>query len=685
MLLPRAISATRSCLVLAALFLTISAVSAQGGRGDWYMSGHDPQHTRRSLFVGPATADQKWECYTGDEYGVSSPAIGAEGCIYVGSGDCRLYAINPDGTKRWGFLAADAVWDSPAIASDGTVYMRAGNGALYAIGTDGCQKWTFGNWTKGDPQVGPDDTVYVNAWPKSLYAVNPDGSQKWVFSDSANSPVFGLDGTIYTNSDSGTLYALNPNGSERWHIDGSGQPVAVGSDGSLFVQREETLGTRLRALDANGLEKWNCALGTYWNSTGLAADGTIRCLGSYLGEAVLSRVSADGWIQWTYRLGGYSYAPPIIDAAGTTYASSSNGLCAIAADGSLKWRSDLGRGYAGMAIGSDGTLYLASDDDKLYAIGPGQTPVAPYVSVSQPSSPGTINGPISYSINYMYATAVTLTEADISLICTGTANGTVSVAGEGNTSRTVTISGITGEGTINIAIAAATASNAVGNSLAAGPAQPFEVASKRIDPGDWRAFAHDAQHTGRSRYAGPAVPAQIWELNLDDYPSRLSGPVLDADGTIYVATDWVIAINPDGTEKKRYPCRYGLGPTSIGIGPAGTLLARTYDNALTSISAQGSEWQLSDYSWYASTSPVVASNGTVYIGDDLPALRALGSDGRLKWKLPLQSYLDIEPVVGQDGTIYVQPQNWTIYAINPDGSEKWHYKTDGMMWRPASV
>ena len=33
----------------------------------------------------------------------SSPAIGADGTIYVGSDDGKLYAINPDGTQKWAF------------------------------------------------------------------------------------------------------------------------------------------------------------------------------------------------------------------------------------------------------------------------------------------------------------------------------------------------------------------------------------------------------------------------------------------------------------------------------------------------------------------------------------------------------------------------------------------------------
>ena len=42
-------------------------------------------------------ATGKWEFLTGSSV-YSSPAIGADGTIYVGSYDSKFYAINPDGT-----------------------------------------------------------------------------------------------------------------------------------------------------------------------------------------------------------------------------------------------------------------------------------------------------------------------------------------------------------------------------------------------------------------------------------------------------------------------------------------------------------------------------------------------------------------------------------------------------------
>ena len=63
-----------------------------------------------------------------------SPAIGADGTVYVGSDDHHLYAINPDGTLKWKFQTGYTVWSSPAIGSDETVYIGSNDNYLYAIG-----------------------------------------------------------------------------------------------------------------------------------------------------------------------------------------------------------------------------------------------------------------------------------------------------------------------------------------------------------------------------------------------------------------------------------------------------------------------------------------------------------------------------------------------------------------------
>ena len=65
-----------------------------------------------------------WEFETGDKV-FSSPAIGPDGMVYVGSVDKKLYAINgKSGVKLWEFETGAGVSDSsPAIGPDGTVYV----------------------------------------------------------------------------------------------------------------------------------------------------------------------------------------------------------------------------------------------------------------------------------------------------------------------------------------------------------------------------------------------------------------------------------------------------------------------------------------------------------------------------------------------------------------------------------
>jgi len=81
-----------------------------------------------------------WEFKTGGRV-ISSPAIGSDGTVYVGSMDKKLYAINgKSGVKLWEFKTGDGVFSgvdsSPAIGSDGTVYVGSIDHKLYAIKTD---------------------------------------------------------------------------------------------------------------------------------------------------------------------------------------------------------------------------------------------------------------------------------------------------------------------------------------------------------------------------------------------------------------------------------------------------------------------------------------------------------------------------------------------------------------------
>jgi gliding motility-associated-like protein len=102
----------------------------------------------------------------------------------------------------------------------------------------------------------------------------------------------------------------------------------------------------------------------------------------------------------------------------------------------------------------------------------------PAITISNPSVTSTYSGPVTYTITYADANfnSSTLTNSNITVNSTGNAAaGPVLVSGSG-TSYIVTLSSITGTGTLGISIAANTATdNAGNNAAAAGPSATFSV------------------------------------------------------------------------------------------------------------------------------------------------------------------------------------------------------------------
>ena len=112
---------------------------------------------------------------------------------------------------------------------------------------------------------------------------------------------------------------------------------------------------------------------------------------------------------------------------------------------------------------------------------------SPKVAISPPSVAGTTSGPVSYTVTYSDANflASNLSTADVHLIPTGTATGTLSFDTSTGASRTVTISNISGTGTLAIAIDAGSASDQAGNlAAAAGPSTAVTVGPVNPPGGD---------------------------------------------------------------------------------------------------------------------------------------------------------------------------------------------------------
>jgi len=214
---------------------------------------------------------------------IGDPTVAEDGTIYVGSTGLtngteeigRIFAVHPDGTKKWMYQTGYKVSSSPAIADDGTVYIGSGDMYLYAMNPDGSLQWRFktGHYIKGPPSIADDGTIYVGSYDDYLYALNPDGTVKWkckVGYGTETNPSIGPDGTIYVGG--GNLWAINPDGTLKWTFDlDEDEKIfqsspAISSDGIIYVgtQIDETKGGDILAVNPDGTLRWRRRIANTW-------------------------------------------------------------------------------------------------------------------------------------------------------------------------------------------------------------------------------------------------------------------------------------------------------------------------------------------------------------------------------------------------------------------------------------
>ena len=98
----------------------------------WPMFRHDSARTGRNGVARALPPTLKWSYTTRGEIW-SSPAIGIDGTVYVGSLDKRVYAISETGEFKWAYETFGPIWSSPALAGDGTLYVASIDRNLYAL------------------------------------------------------------------------------------------------------------------------------------------------------------------------------------------------------------------------------------------------------------------------------------------------------------------------------------------------------------------------------------------------------------------------------------------------------------------------------------------------------------------------------------------------------------------------
>jgi outer membrane protein assembly factor BamB len=128
----------------------------------------------------------------------------------------------------------------------------------------------------------------------------------------------------------------------------------------------------------------------------------------------------------------------------------------------------------------------------------------------------------------------------------------------------------------------------------------------------------------------------------------------------------------DGYEKWKYFTEGPLDGVTPVIDSEGTLYVSSRSHGLYAIYPNGtSKWHsglIGDFE----DQPVIGLNGTIYVGT-IYRFHAFYPNGTLQWILPMEKYFCSQPVVSPEGIIYVGTKDGYLYAVYPNGTIKWEY------------
>jgi outer membrane protein assembly factor BamB len=321
---------------------------------------------RRNTGATPVTGrygkgDKPWRFKTGKGI-FSTPVIGGDGAVYVGSADGSFYALEGrTGKARWSFKTGGIIDAAAVIGAydrklkTTPITIGSGDEVLYKLRTDRARIsrrkrtiWRF------FPTIKPATGQIVNWWEGNV--------------------ALGFDGTIYAGNTGGGTYAINQDGRERWAYT-AGNSVwttpAFARDGTTFWG---SLDLSIFALDRKGKKKWSTTtIGFNTSSPALSPDEKTLYAGSF--DSKLYALDAQtGVPRWTFQTRDHIYSSPALGKDTIYVASTDGSIYAVDESGRQRWRYDTGDPVrSSPVLGADPSgggqiLYVGSSDGKLYAL-----------------------------------------------------------------------------------------------------------------------------------------------------------------------------------------------------------------------------------------------------------------------------------------------------------------------------
>jgi outer membrane protein assembly factor BamB len=307
-----------------------------------------------------------------------TPALNANGDLYFGDEDGVFYSLTPDGKLRWQFRAGDAI-SAPAVMGENAVYFPCEDKHVYALSLDGKLLWSYKTATSvvAAPALSADGMVYCADDSGLVYCLNSQGILKWSFvthDEVDNGLTIGADGTVYVASDS--LYAFSPTGRELWAQGGQEEDnpfygCAIGPDGDVYAGNMD--GNLYRLEPKAGRIIWRAPTEDEDEIHGEPVFGPDNTVYFGSDDYYINAKSPDGPVRTFFEAEDRIRATPAITTKGTVYVHSQDGtVYCLSAAGKVNWQKQIGSGDfdwipASPVIGPDGTVYVGSFQDALFA------------------------------------------------------------------------------------------------------------------------------------------------------------------------------------------------------------------------------------------------------------------------------------------------------------------------------
>ncbi|MFC7912821.1 PQQ-binding-like beta-propeller repeat protein [Streptomyces sp. NPDC057386] len=314
----------------------------------------EPGRTPRASGTGGATGKPVllWQYDVGGLGGIDGPcaAVSPDGStVYAASVDGTLHAVSADGVKRWSVKLSGQA--STPVATSAGVFCIAwqdeenGSRKLYALRPDGARRWerTLGVNGYDRPTLLDGDILVAlgDSDAGGLRRITADGSTVWTATTPAgptDTPLV-ADGVVYTGSYGDRLLALNASdGTRRWSVPGGLDVAAPVLAGDILVAHSggETNRHAFRRRDGKLL----------WEKTGeengLLLPGDDDLVIAVSAGTLQGLRAADGSIAWTYYLPEAAADPGVGVSGGIVYARVKDQLHAVGTDGKARWTATVG-------------------------------------------------------------------------------------------------------------------------------------------------------------------------------------------------------------------------------------------------------------------------------------------------------------------------------------------------------